>query len=64
LINLFNDDAQDRGIAGVDIFKMNAEGKAIEYWDVLPEIGDPNKAALANGMYLEGVHGSCPEECF
>lgn len=50
-INLFNDDPQDRGIAGVDIFKMNADGKAIEHWDVLQEIGDPNKAAHANGMF-------------
>jgi predicted SnoaL-like aldol condensation-catalyzing enzyme len=50
-INLFNDDPQDRGIAGVDIYKMNADGRAIEHWDVLQEIGDPNKAAYANGMF-------------
>ena len=50
-INLFNDDRQDRGIAGVDIYKMNSEGKAIEHWDVLQEIGDPKKAAHANGMF-------------
>lgn len=34
-INLFNDDPQDRGIAGVDIYRMNSDGKAIEHWDVL-----------------------------
>lgn len=50
-INLFNDDPQDRGIAGVDIFKMDADGKAIEHWDVLQEIGDPKNAAHANGMF-------------
>lgn len=50
-INLFNDDPLDRGIAGVDIFRMNAEGKAIEHWDVLQEIADPKKAAHANGMF-------------
>jgi predicted SnoaL-like aldol condensation-catalyzing enzyme len=50
-INLFNDDPQDRGIAGVDIFKMDADGKAIEHWDVLQEIGDPKSAAHANGMF-------------
>ena len=50
-INLFTDDPQDRGIAGVDIYKMNAEGKAIEHWDVLQEVGDPKKAAHANGMF-------------
>ena len=50
-MNLFNDDPQDRGIAGVDIFKMDADGKAIEHWDVLQEIGDPQNAAHANGMF-------------
>lgn len=50
-INLFNDDPQHRGIAGVDIFKMDADGKAIEHWDVLQEVGDPKKAAHANGMF-------------
>jgi hypothetical protein len=25
--------------------KMNLDGKDIEYWDVLQEIGDPKKAA-------------------
>ncbi len=50
-INLFNDDPKDRGIAGVDIYRMNSDGKAIEHWDVLQEIGDPKKAAHANGMF-------------
>ena len=50
-INLFNDDPQDRGIAGVDIFKMDADGKAIEHWDVLQEIGDPKNAANPNGVF-------------
>jgi hypothetical protein len=40
-----------RGIAGVDINKMKADGKAIGHWDVLQEIGDPNKAAHANGRF-------------
>ena len=50
-INLFNDDPQDRGIAGGDILKMHAEGNAIEHWDVLQEVGDPTNAANANGMF-------------
>jgi hypothetical protein len=29
-LNLLNDDPHDIGIAGVDIFKMDADGKAIE----------------------------------
>jgi hypothetical protein len=31
--------------------KMNADGKAIEHWDVLQEIGHPKKTARANGMF-------------
>ena len=51
VINLFNDNPQDLGIAGVDIFRLNAERKAIEHWDVLQEIGNPEKALHANGMF-------------
>ena len=50
-INLFNDNPEDRGIAGVDIYKMNAEGRAVEHWDVLQEIGDSKNVAHANGMF-------------
>lgn len=50
-INLFNDNPQDRGIAGVDLYKMNADGRAVEHWDVLQEVGDPKNAAHANGMF-------------
>ena len=44
-LNLFNDDPQDTGAAGVDLFKMNADGKAIEHWDVLQIVGTPMSAA-------------------
>ena len=44
-LNLFNDDPQDTGIAGVDIFRMDAHGKAIEHWDVLQVVGTPKSAA-------------------
>ncbi|CAN5370814.1 nuclear transport factor 2 family protein [soil metagenome] len=43
--NIFNDDPKDTGIAGVDIFKMNADGKAIEHWEVLQLVGTPDNAA-------------------
>ena len=43
--NLFNDDPQDTGIAGVDIYKMDAYGKAIEHWDALQLVGDPKNSA-------------------
>ena len=60
-INLLTDDPGDLGVAGVDIYKMNAEGKAIEHWDALQLIGSPTDsapwiaanvpAAHSNGMF-------------
>lgn len=60
-LNLFNDDPEDTGVAGVDIYKMDADGKAIEHWDTLQLVGDPKNSAPwvapnvpranANGMF-------------
>ena len=44
-LNLFNDDPQDTGIAGVDIYKMDDDGKAIEHWDTLQLVGNPKDSA-------------------
>jgi len=44
-LNLFNDDPEDTGIAGVDIWRMDADGKAIEHWDTLQLVGDPQNSA-------------------
>jgi predicted SnoaL-like aldol condensation-catalyzing enzyme len=44
-LHLFNGDPNDTGIAGVDIYKMDAEGKAIEHWDTLQLVGDPKNSA-------------------
>lgn len=44
-LNLFNDDPNDTGVAGVDIYKMDADGKAIEHWDALQVVGDPQNSA-------------------
>jgi predicted SnoaL-like aldol condensation-catalyzing enzyme len=62
-LNLFNDDPNDTGLAGVDIYKFDAEGKAIEHWDTLQFVGDPKNAvpmlgpniprANSNGMFEE-----------
>ena len=43
--NLLTDDPNDTGVAGVDIYKMNAEGKAVEHWDTLQVVGDPKNSA-------------------
>jgi len=60
-LNLFTDDPNDTGIAGVDIYRMNAEGQAVEHWDTLQRVGTrQNSAPLiapnipranANGMF-------------
>jgi predicted SnoaL-like aldol condensation-catalyzing enzyme len=44
-LNLFTDDPNDTGIAGVDIYKMDADGRAIEHWDTLQLVGDPKNSA-------------------
>ena len=58
-LNLFNDDPQDTGIAGVDIYKMDADGKAIEHWDTLQVVGDPKNSApwLAPNVPRANSHG-------
>lgn len=58
-LNLFNDDPEDTGIAGVDIYKMDADGKAIEHWDTLQLVGDPTNSApwLAPNIPRANPHG-------
>ena len=58
-LNLFNDDPADTGIAGVDIYKMDADGKAIEHWDTLQTVGDPQNSApwLAPNIPRANAHG-------
>ena len=44
-VNLLTDDPKDTGVAGVDIYKMNTQGKAVEHWDALELVGDPKNSA-------------------
>lgn len=44
-LNLFNDDPADTGVAGVDIYRMDADGRAVEHWDTLQPVGDSQNSA-------------------
>ncbi len=44
-VNLLTDDPNDLGVAGVDIYKMDADGRAVEHWDALQLVGDPENSA-------------------
>jgi predicted SnoaL-like aldol condensation-catalyzing enzyme len=57
-LNLFNDDPGDTGVAGVDIYKMDADGKAIEHWDTLQLVGDPKNAAPWVAPNISAANGN------
>ncbi len=44
-LNFTNDDPKDTGLAVVDIFRMEDDGKAAEHWDALQVVGDPKTNA-------------------
>ena len=58
-LNLFTDDPNDTGIAGVDIYRMDAEGKAVEHWDTLQLVGSPQNSAplVAPNIPRANSHG-------
>jgi predicted SnoaL-like aldol condensation-catalyzing enzyme len=57
-VNLLTNDPNDAGIAGVDIYRMNANGKAIEHWDALQLIGTPQNSAPWVGPNIPSVNSN------
>jgi predicted SnoaL-like aldol condensation-catalyzing enzyme len=57
-VNLLTDDPSDTGIAGVDIYKMNADGKAVEHWDTLQLVGGPKNAAPWAGQNIPAANSN------
>lgn len=50
-LGLYTDDPDDLGIAGVDIWKMDADGLALEHWDVLQPITEAISPVNGHGMF-------------
>ena len=48
--NLDNDDPTDMGMAAVDMYLFDEEGKITEHWDVLQTV--PSHAPNPNGMFV------------
>jgi predicted SnoaL-like aldol condensation-catalyzing enzyme len=44
-LNLLTDDPADTGVAGVDIYRFDNDGKAVEHWDTLQLVGNPANSA-------------------
>src|SRR5262245_47618813 len=55
-LNLFNDDPDDLGVAGVDLYRMDADGRAIEHWDTLQLIGETRNSAPWIGPNIPRVN--------
>jgi predicted SnoaL-like aldol condensation-catalyzing enzyme len=58
--NFFDDDPSDTGIAVVDIYRMDEDGRAAEHWDVLQVVGDPDTNAApfaAAGLQAQNSNG-------
>lgn len=49
--NIYNNEADDLGTAGVDIFKFDENGLILEHWDVLQTVPQQSESLNRNGMF-------------
>jgi predicted SnoaL-like aldol condensation-catalyzing enzyme len=57
-VNLLTDDPDDPGVAGVDIYRMDADGRAVEHWDALQLVGSPENAAPWVAPNIPSAHSN------
>ncbi len=50
-LNLYTDDPDDLGVAGVGIRRMNADGIALEHWDAPQPVADAVSPVNGHGMF-------------
>ncbi|WP_372733355.1 nuclear transport factor 2 family protein [Nocardioides sp.] len=50
-LNLNSDDPDDLGVAGVDIWRMGADGVALEHWDVLQPVVADTETVSGHGVF-------------
>jgi predicted SnoaL-like aldol condensation-catalyzing enzyme len=55
-VNLLTDDPNDAGVAAVDIYRMNANGNAVEHWDALQLVGNPQNSAPWVGLNIPSAN--------
>ena len=49
--NIYNNEPEDLGTAGVDIFRFDEDGLILEHWDVLQEVPLASDSANNNSMF-------------
>jgi predicted SnoaL-like aldol condensation-catalyzing enzyme len=57
-VNLLTDDPNDAGVAGVDIYRMNANGNAVEHWDALQLVGNPQNSTPWVGLNIPSANSN------
>ena len=57
-VNLLTDDPNDAGVAGVDIYRMDANGNAVEHWDALQLVGNPQNSAPWVGLNIPSANSN------
>jgi predicted SnoaL-like aldol condensation-catalyzing enzyme len=56
-LNLLTDDPADTGIAGVDIYRFDSDGRGAEHWDTLQLVGNPTDSAPWVGPNISRANG-------